>query len=221
MADVNTIKSQIQTLTFSSTGVISTSTIQNTIAPLTNGVAGSTATAFSLFSGAVSGGGGGVIPLQVGTPGLYFGSGRKLKLSARGLCVTGTSTNLTLKLYQIPASVLATAGFYSGMAAVSPLSNQTFTGWNLVATSSARAVNTATGAWDFIAELQLTQAGTTGSLEGTFKDTINGIFDAEAAVTITTGLIGESDLNFVIVSTLSSANAGNTNYMTEFSIAPL
>jgi hypothetical protein len=189
---------------------------------LTNAVAGSTATAFDLTSGAVSLGGGGVIPLSVGTPGIYAGTGKTLKLSARGVCVTGTSANLTLKLYQIPASVLASAGFFSGMAAVSPLSQQTFTGWNLMATSTARAVNSTTASWDFQAELQLTQIGSTFAIAGTFWDTINDLYDARAAITaVTAQTSGEADLNFVIVSTLSAANAGNTNYMTEFSIAPL
>jgi hypothetical protein len=209
MADNNTIKTQIQTLP-------TNTTIQNSIAPLTNAVASTTATAFALNSGAVSLGGGGVVPLAIGNPGVFFGSGKKFKVAARGQCITGTSATLTLKLYLVPATAIATAGFSSNN--VSLLSQTTFTNWSLVATTTARAINTATGDWDFQAELQLTQAGTTGSLMGTFKDTINGLFDAEAAVTIVTGLVGEADLNFVIVSTLSAGNAANINTMTEFSI---
>lgn len=209
MAGVDTIKQQIQSLPV-------LSTIQNTIAPLTNAVAGTTATAFALNSGAVSLGGGGVVPLSLGNPGRFFGTGKKLRVGAYGQCITGVTANLTLKLYQVSAALIAAAGLSGNN--VSLLSSVTFTGWNLLATSTARAVNTTTGDWFFEADLQLTQAGATGSLMGTFKDAINGLFDAEAATTTATGLVGETDLNFVIVSTLSAANAANINYMTEFSL---
>jgi hypothetical protein len=194
-------------------------TIQDTLAPLTNTVAGSTATAFSINSGAVSGGGGGVIPLVLGNPGLYSGTGRAFQIKASGFVTAGSSvTTLTLKLYQVPASVLATAGYYFGMAGVSPLSNQTFTNWNLLATTSARTVTSLTASWSFQAVLQLSA---TGRLEGQFTDTIAGIVDAFAATTIVTGLTGgEADMNFVMVSTLSTSQAANLNTMNEFSLYP-
>ena len=139
MANVNTIKEQIQSLPV-------LSTIQNTIAPLTNAVAGTTATAFASNSGAVSLGGGGVIPLSVGNPGRFFGTGKKLRIHALGQCVTGASANLTLKLYQVSAALIAAAGFSANN--VSLLSNVTFTGWNLLATSTARLViPTESSAW--------------------------------------------------------------------------
>src|ERR1039457_5324204 len=98
MASDDTIKTQVQSLP-------TPTTIQNSIAPLTNAVAGTTATAFSLNSGAVSLGGGGVIPLSLGNPGLYFGTGRRFLIRANGQCVTGASANLTLKLYQVSAAL--------------------------------------------------------------------------------------------------------------------
>jgi hypothetical protein len=203
------IKQQIQTLP-------TTSTIQNTIAPLTNAVAGNTATAFSLNSGAVSLGGGGVIPLALGNPGRFAGTGKKLGVHATGICTTGGSYTLTLKLYEVPLSVIASAGFSSNN--VSLLSATTFTGWNLLATTSARAIGTTTAAWDFRAEVQLALVGTTYTMQGTFKDTINDLFDTEAAITAATALVGEQDVNFVIVSTLQTANAANLNVMTLFEL---
>jgi len=196
MANVNTIKSQIA-------GVV-----QNNLQPLTNAVAGTTATAFALLPGPVSGAGGGVIPLtptsNAQSP-TWFGTSKKLKLRFTGTLVTGTNATLTLKLYQIPASVIAAAA----------LSNQTFTNWNLLATSTARAVNTTTADWVLEAELQLSPIGT---LSGKFEDIINDLFDAPAAITAATLLTGDGDLNFVLVSTLSAANAGNVNTPKEFSL---
>lgn len=209
MANVNTIKEQSQTLP-------TPSTIQNTIAPLTNAVAGTTATAFSLNSGAVSLGGGGVIPLALGNPGYFAGTGKKLRVRATGQMTSGVSGTLTLKLYEVPASAIAAAGFSQNNTSL--LSNQTFTNWNLLATSTARAVNSTTAAWELVAEVQLAQVGTAYSLMGTFKDTINDLFDAEAAITAATGLVGEPDVNFVLVATFSASNAANVNTMTEFSI---
>jgi hypothetical protein len=209
MANDNTIKLQSQTLP-------TPTTIQNSIAPLTNAVAGTTATAIGLNSGAVSLGGGGVIPLALGTPNLYAGSGKKFRVRAVGQCITGASANLTLKLYEVPLSVIAAAGATSNNTSL--LSATTFTNWNLLATSTARAINTTTASWDMSAELQLAAVGTTFSLMGTFKDTINDLFDAEAAITAATALVGDADANFVIVSTLSASNAANINTMTEFSI---
>jgi len=196
MANVNTIKSQI-------VGVV-----QNNLQPLTNAVAGTTATAFSLLPGPVSGAGGGVIPLSPTTnaqAATWFGTSKKLKIRATGTVVTGVSANLTLKLYQIPASVIAAAA----------LTNQTFTNWNLLATSTARACNSTTADWELEAEVQLSAIGT---LSGKFEDIINDLFDSPAVITAATLLTGDADLNFVIVSTLSAANAANVNTMKEFSL---
>lgn len=196
MANTNTIKTQI-------IGVV-----QNNLQPLTNAVAGSTATAFSLLPGPVSLAGGGVIPL---TPtantqsATWFGTSRKLKVRATGTVVTGTSANLTLKLYQVPASVIAAGA----------LTNQTFTGWNLLATSTARACNTTTADWNIESDVQLSAIGT---LSGTFRDVINDLFDTDAAITAATLLVSDADLNFVLVSTLSASNAANVNTCKEFSL---
>ena len=193
-----------------------TTTIQNAITPLTNAVASTTATAFSLNSGAVSLGGGGVIPLALGNPGRFAGTGKKLGIRATGQCITGTTTNLTLKLYEVPLSVIVAAGFSSNN--VSLLSATTFTGWNLLATSTARAINTSTGSWNFAADVQLAAVGTTYTMQGTFRDDINNLFDTDAAITAATSLVGEADANFVMVSTFSASNAANVNTMTSFEL---
>jgi hypothetical protein len=196
LANTNTIKTQI-------IGVV-----QNNLQPLTNAVAGTTPTAFSLLPGPVSGAGGGVIPL---TPtansqsATWFGTSKKLKIRATGSTVTGTTLNFSLKLYQVPASVIAAAA----------LTNQTFTGWNLLATTTARAVNTTTADWELEAEVQLSPIGT---LSGKFEDIINNLFDAPAAITAATLLASDADLNFVLVATFSASNAANIATPKEFSL---
>src|ERR1051326_228006 len=90
----------------------------------------------------------------------YWDNARPFLLQAWGVCKTGASANLTLKLYQVPASVVA-AGLAAGSVA----------GCNLMATSTARAVNTTTGNWYFEAQLQWNSV--TGVLNGMFTDTIN------------------------------------------------
>ena len=182
--------------------------VQNNLQPLTNAVAGSTATAFSLLPGPVSLAGGGVIPL---TPtantqsATWFGTSKKLKIRATGSLVTGTTLNFSLKLYQVPASVIAAGA----------LSNQTFTGWNLLATSTARAVNTTTADFELEAEVQLSPIGT---LSGKFEDIINNLFDAPAVITPATLLASDADLNFVLVALFSASNAANIATPKEFSL---
>src|SRR5882672_6249685 len=69
-------------------------------------------------------------------------NGKPFLIQGWGKCVTGVSANLTLKLYQVPASVVA-----AGLAAGSVV------GCNLLATSTARAVNSTTGKFLIQAEL--------------------------------------------------------------------
>src|ERR1019366_181085 len=105
-----------------------------------------------------------------------------------------TST-LTLYLYEVPASLLPIADTLAGA--------QTFTNWNLLATSTARAVGATTTAWSFDARLQLDAAG---DLTGQFTDEIGSLVDVYAPTTAATGLVGEADLNFVIVAKATTAN---------------
>ncbi len=134
----------------------------------------------------------------------FWDSGRPVYLQAWGICKTGVSANLTLKLYQVPASVVA-----AGLAAGS------VSGCNLVATSTARAVNTATQKFLFQAELQWDSVS--GLLHGQFTDQISNLLDAWAATTaVTTATLADNELNFLLSATLSSGNAANVVTMQEF-----
>ena len=165
---------------------------------------GTTATAFQLNNNGLTLTGGGVIPLSAGVTGLYQGTGAVLHLAATGSAVGLSTSTLTLYLYQVPASVLPIADTLAGA--------QTFTNWNLLATSSARAVGAATVSWSFDARLQLDAAG---NLQGQFTDEIDSLVDVYSPTTAATGLVGEADLNFVIVAKATTANI-TTNAMNEF-----
>ena len=134
----------------------------------------------------------------------YWDNGRPFYLQAWGVAKTGVSANLTLKLYQVPASVVA-AGLAAGSVA----------GCNLIATSTARAVNSTTQKFLFQAELQWDSAS--GLLHGQFTDQISNLLDAWAATTaVTTATLADNELNFLLSATLSSGNAANVVTMQEF-----
>jgi hypothetical protein len=141
------------------------------------------------------------------TPAFYWDKGKPFLIQGAGICKTGVSANLTLKLYQVPASILAT------------LANGSVAGCNLLASSSARAVNSTTGNFIFQAELQWNAV--TGVLGGAFTDTIinpsNSLVDPLAAVTVvTTATLADNELNFLLSATLSSGNAANAVTLMEF-----
>jgi len=130
-------------------------------------------------------------------PVFYWDAARPFLLQGWGICKTGVSTNLTLKLYQVPASVVA-----AGLAAGS------VSGCNLMATSTARAVNSTTGKFYIGAQLQWDSAS--GLIHGSFTDQISNLLDAWAAVTaVTTATLADNELNFLLSATLSSGNAAN------------
>ena len=168
-------------------------TQQLTIAPLPGIL--TTPTAFQLNNNALTLTGGGVIPLSAGTTGIYQGTGQVLHISAVGNIVGLATTTLVLKLYQVPASLLPIADTLAGA--------QTFTSWNLLATSSTRTVGAVTASWSFDARLQLDAAG---NLEGQFTDEIISLVDVYAATTAAV-LTGEADLNFVLVAAQGTAAA--------------
>ena len=179
-------------------------TQQLTIAPLLATIVGTTATAFQLNNNGLTLTGGGVIPLSAGVTGLYQGTGAVLHLAATGTAVGLANSTLTLYLYEVPASLLPIADTLAGA--------QTFTNWNLMATSTARAVGAATVSWSFDARVQLDAAG---NLQGQFTDEIDSLVDVYAPTTAVTGLVGEADLNFVIVAKATTANI-TTNTANEF-----
>jgi len=134
----------------------------------------------------------------------YWDNGRPFYLQGWGICKTGVSANLTLKLYQVPASVVA-AGLAAGSVA----------GCNLIATSTARAVNSTTQKFLFQAEMQWDSVS--GLLHGQFTDQISNLLDAWAAATaVTTATLADNELNFLLSATLSSGNAANAVTLMEF-----
>lgn len=144
---------------------------------------------------AVPVGGGTVTPF-------VYDNGRPFFIQAWGVCTTGTTANLTIKLYQVPYAILGTLAVGS------------VTGCNLILASSARAVNTTTGSWLYQAELQWNS--TSKLLTGSATDTINsGPIDAWAATNIITTTAQDADLNFIVSATLSAGNAANVVTMQE------
>jgi hypothetical protein len=138
------------------------------------------------------------------TPVFYWDNGRPFLLQGWGICKTGVSANLTLNLYQVPASVVL-AGLAAGSVA----------GCNKIATSTARAVNSTTGKFIFQAELQWDSV--TGLVHGCFTDTISNLLDGWAAATaVTTATLADNELNFLLSATLSSGNAANVVTLQEF-----
>lgn len=139
---------------------------------------------------------------------MYWDGGRPFDIVIWGNCVTGTNANLTLKLYQVPASILA-AGTQATVA------ND-----NLIASSSARAVNTTTGKFWFEAR-NMQWDSTTKLLHGQFSTEISNLVDSWAATTaVTTATAFDTELNFIFSATLSSGNAANVVNAVEFVIAP-
>lgn len=178
-------------------------TQQLTLAPLLGIITGTTPTAFKLNDNGLTLTGGGVTPLSAGVTGLYQGTGAVLHIAAVGNIIGLATTTLSLKLYQVPASLLPIVDTLVGQ--------QTFTNWNLLATSSVRTVGAVTASWSFDARLQLDAAG---NLEGQFTDEIISLVDVYANTTAAV-LVGEADLNFVIVATQGTA-AGTSVTMQEF-----
>jgi hypothetical protein len=140
------------------------------------------------------------------TPVFQWDNGKPFFLQAWGICTTGANATLTLKLYQVPASVVA-AGLAAGSVA----------GLNLLATTTARAVNTTTG--KFYLEALLQWDSFTGLIHGQFSDEISNLLDAWAATTpVTTATLADNELNFLISATLSVGNAANLVKMVHFSL---
>jgi hypothetical protein len=139
-------------------------------------------------------------------PVFTYDNGKPFFLQGWGKGVTGANATLTLKLYQVPASVVA-----AGLAAGSVV------GCNLLASSTARAINTTTGKFYFEAVLQWDS--TTGLIHGQFSDQISNLLDAWAATTAaTTATLADNELNFLISATLSAGNAANVVTLVEFAV---
>lgn len=187
-------------------------TQQLTLAPLSGTTITTTPTAFQLNNNGLTLTGGGVIPLSAGVTGLYQGTGQVLWIHASGQLTGGTvsSTSLIIKLYQVPASLLPIANTLTGA--------QTFTNWNLLATSGTGTLGSTETQGSFYLDAEVILDGQ-GNLDGSFNSVVlNTISTASQHTTLTTGLVGEADLNFVIVATLGGTETGVVVTLDEFSL---
>jgi len=187
-------------------------TQQLTLAPLTSAVIGGTATAFKLNDNGLTLTGGGVVPLAAGVTGLYAGTGQVLHIRAAGVVTSSVAdVDLVLSLYQVPASLLPIADTLAGQ--------QTFTSWNLIGSSTVAPVDTALGNqnFNFDAEVQL---AADGSLQGDFWANVANVVTQQVHMTTPiTGLVGEADLNFAMVATISTTTTtGTVITLDEFAI---
>jgi hypothetical protein len=181
-------------------------TQQLTLASLLGTTITTTQTPFSLNNNALTGTGGGVIPLQAGNTGLFAGTGQVLHIAFTGTLTgaTSTTTTLLLELFQVPAAIIA-----AGTQAT--LSND-----NAVAATSAKAITGTQASYSFDARLQLDNAG---NLDGSFTSQIDSAsITSPVATTQVTGLVGEADLNFIMAATLGGAETGVVLIPGEFRI---
>lgn len=186
-------------------------TQQLTIAPLLGSTITTTATAFQLNNNGLTLTGGGVIPLSAGNTGLYAGTGQVIWIHAAGTVTgaTASTTTLALDLYEVPASLLPIA---NTLAAA-----QTFTSWNKIATQAAVTIGAVTsGSYFLDAYVQLDSLG---NINGDYSSNIFGTTKAQTVITLLSGLVGEADLNFVLVATLGGTATGVTVNLNEFELS--
>jgi hypothetical protein len=164
---------------------------------LVSGVGGAGAVAILLDNNAVS--------TTAGASGSIWENGKPFIVRMYGRVTTGTTTNVTLKWYQVPSAIIK-----AGTQAT--LSNDV----GIVA-STARAVNTASAT--FKAYLNGQYDSTSGKLMGTAKFLINGLLDSEAAFTsVTLGINADTELNFLPSLLFSATNAANVAILTGLEI---
>ena len=182
-------------------------TQQLTLAPIVN--PSTTETNFALNNNGLTLTGGGVIPLVAGVTGLYQGTGQVLHIRLAGTYsgVTGGTTTLDIKLYEVPASVIA-AG----------LTQTSQTSFNKIADSAALGAANASGTFTLDARVQLDGAG---NLQGQFTADIDSTASVAAWQKLSnnvTGLVGEADLNFVLAGQFGVAETGDVANLNEFSL---
>jgi hypothetical protein len=175
-------------------------------------------TAFQVNGNAIASIAAQVLPVALGTPGIFVGgsyslatlvnTGLPFRVRLFGYATTGATENLTINLYQVPA------------ASIAALTATSFVGATAIATTGAVAVNSKTGSFTLDATLQAVAASSTSvTLQGTQSAAqVNNTLVAGSAVTTVTGLQGESDLNFFVTSTLSAGHAGDVVVLSQISI---
>jgi hypothetical protein len=188
-------------------------TQQLTLASLLGSTITTTETAFKLNDNGLTLTGGGVVPLAAGNTGLYAGTGQVIWIHAAGTITGGTasSTSLILKLYEVPASLLPIADTLAGQ--------QTFTSWNLIATSAPGVLSSGVTAGNFSVDAYV-QLDSQYNLDGWFESQVfASTTGAKTAITAVKGLVGEADLNFALTTTLGGTEAGVTVNLNEFELS--
>src|SRR5690348_11764689 len=148
MANASTIRRQVS------------GTQQLTLAPISN--PGTTETNFALNNNALTLSGGGVIPLSAGVTGLYAGTGQVLHIRANGVYsgVTGGTSTVDVKVYEVPAAVVA--------AGLSQTSQASF---NKLADTGPKGAANAAGSFAVDVRIQLDASG---NLSGEFQAYVDG-----------------------------------------------
>jgi hypothetical protein len=164
-----------------------------------------------LNNNALTGSGGGVIPLSAGVTGLYAGTGQVINIhiagSATGL--TTSSTTLILTVYVVPASSLPLA------ATVTTSALLVTAGGLLIATSTTGAAFVGTsGSFTLDVNVQLDSQG---NLLGDFSGNVFNTVTSPTATTLQL-LTGEADLNFVVAATLGGTETGVVLNLNEFAL---
>jgi hypothetical protein len=180
-------------------------TQQLTLASLSGTVITTIASPFVLNNNALTGVGGGLVPLAAGNTGLYLGTGQVMHIAVAGSYsgATAASTTLEIELIQITAAGLAAA-------TINTLAGQqaavTAAGSTKIADSGALQVAQAAGSFTLDAYVQLDAAG---NLEGNFTAQIDSATTAalQKLSSVPTGL-AEIDLNFFAVAVLGVAETG-------------
>lgn len=186
-------------------------TQQLTLASLSGTTITTTATPFSLNNNALTGTGGGIIPLSAGVTGLYAGTGQVINIHAAGTAtgLTTSSTTLLFTLYQVPASSLPLAS-----SVVSSANLVTAGATAIAAFTISSAIAGTQGSFFLDANVQLDGQG------NLYGDFIGSTLNTDTAQTALTPVLttGEQDLNFVLGVAIAGTEAGVVVTLNEFAL---
>jgi hypothetical protein len=189
-------------------------TQQLTLASLSGTTITTTATPFSLNNNALTGSGGGIIPLSAGVTGLYAGTGQVIQIHVAGTAtgLTVSTTTLIITLYEVPAASLPLA------STVVTSANLVTAGGVLMATGATGTASAAATSGSFSLDAFI-QLDSQGNIEGWFQSqTFASTTGAKTATTVVPSPVGEADLNFVVAATLGGAETGVIVTVDEFSL---
>jgi hypothetical protein len=170
----------------------------------------STAQVFSLISNPLA-------PVTVAAPGKLAIEQKRFTVRASGNLLTGTTSTAKATLL---------------MAAAIPATPLTAANWTVVGAGTARSVASVWSPWLIESELQFESTG--GTMQGTFRQLLNNLFDASAAISnVLTGINGTNQVQtqggspiaqqdpviyFAVAITLGTANAGNLANLSELAL---